>query len=296
MKILISESQLRKLVEAEQSCEQVVTYDMLNRAKNWWIDHLTNNPAILSKIMMEMYGKDKMAKMDKSALTNLIDSTAKNIQDAINKIKSVNKLKYINEKSNRAATYSDFEPTIITVNCYQAKNFGAEELYGFLVHELQHSIHGYIGSYSVIGLSSEKNNWLYRDIPKSTESESSWYEKAKNYVLNLFNTEKGKTGIRGDEYFTKQYLKNIYDKLDYKNYACDPDEVQSRVNQIRAILKLKANQNITIDMLRDPKIYDQFYFNLICWGGRTDNVSLQDYLNNLNQLAVNKKPDITNQV
>jgi hypothetical protein len=66
--------------------------------------------------------------------------------------------------------------------------------------------------------------------------------------------------------------------------------------QVRAMLNLKPNQDITIDMLRNPKIYDAFQLNLMCWGGRTDNVSLQDYLNNLNLLAANNKQNTSTQV
>ena len=42
---------------------------------------------------------------------------------------------------------------------------------------------------------------------------------------------------------------------------------------------------ITIDMLRDDKAYKIFYYNLLCWANRKDNVSLQDYLNSLSQLV-----------
>jgi hypothetical protein len=66
--------------------------------------------------------------------------------------------------------------------------------------------------------------------------------------------------------------------------------------QVRGILNLKPNQDITIDMLRNPKVYDTFQFNLMCWGGRTDNVSLQDYLNNLNSLVKNNTLNKSTQV
>ena len=39
-----------------------------------------------------------------------------------------------------------------------------------------------------------------------------------------------------------------------------------------------------------------FFYNLMCWGGRKDNISLQDYLNNLNSLVKNDAPNTSTQV
>ena len=75
MKILISESQLRHIILEEQlPCEKVVTYDMLNRAKNWWLNRLTNDPSIVSKILETKYGKSRLSQMDKNSVFKLIDN------------------------------------------------------------------------------------------------------------------------------------------------------------------------------------------------------------------------------
>ena len=41
---------LQDLLEEQLPCQKVVTYDMLNRAKNWWLNRL-RDPNILMKII-----------------------------------------------------------------------------------------------------------------------------------------------------------------------------------------------------------------------------------------------------
>ena len=291
---------LQDLLEDQLPCEKVVTYDMLNRAKNWWLNRLTNDPSIVSKILETKYGKPKLQKMDKNSVFKLIDNTSKDIITAVKRINSVNKLEYFNEVSDEVMYVKPKNPTVVFVNCGKVKGLSGEENYGTLIHELQHKIHDLIGvdSSTEVDYGNYRkyisNTWDNKEILKLNDSKSSWYENAKKYVLNMFGSNAEE---KGDEYFTKERAKRLYNEYSqYRTYSCNPNETQSRMAQVRSMLNLKPNQDITIDMLRNPKVYYAFQFNLMCWGSRTDNVSLQDYLNNLNLLVKNDTPNTSTQV
>ena len=291
---------LQDLLEEQLPCEKVVTYDMLKQAKNWWLNRLTNDPSIVSKILETKYGKPKLQKMDKNSVFKLIDNTSKDITTAVKRINSVNKLEYFNEVSDEVMYVKPQTPTVVFVNCGKAKGLSGEENYGTLIHELQHTIHDLIGvdSSTEVDYGSYKkyvsNTWDNKEILKLNDPKSSWYENAKKYVLNMFGSN---TEEKGDEHFTKERAKRLYNEYSqYRTYSCNPNETQSRMAQVRGMLNLKPNQDITIDMLRNPKVYYAFQFNLMCWGGRSDNVSLQDYLNNLNSLVKNDTSNKSTQV
>ena len=291
---------LQDLLEDQLPCEKVVTYDMLNRAKNWWLNRLTNDPSIVSKILETKYGKPKLQKMDKNSVFKLINNTPKDIITAVKRINSVNKLEYFNEVSDEVMYVKPKNPTVVFVNCGKVKGLSGEENYGTLIHELQHKIHDLIGvdSSTEVDYGNYRkyisNTWDNKEILKLNDSKSSWYENAKKYVLNMFGSNAEE---KGDEYFTKERAKRLYNEYSqYRTYSCNPNETQSRMAQVRSMLNLKPNQDITIDMLRNPKVYYAFQFNLMCWGSRTDNVSLQDYLNNLNLLVKNDTPNTSTQV
>ncbi len=291
---------LQDLLEEQLPCEKVVTYDMLNQAKNWWLNRLTNDPSIVSKILETKYGKPKLQKMDKNSVSKLIDNTSKDIITAVKRINLINKITYNSNGQDEVMYVNQKNPTVVFVNCDKAKTISREENYGFLIHELQHIIHDLIGvdSSTMVDYGNYKkyisNTWNDKEIFKLNNPKSSWYESAKNYVLNMFGSN---TEQKGDEYFTKEHAKRLYSEYSqYRTYSCDPNETQSRMAQVRSMLNLKPNQDITINMLRNPKIYDAFQLNLMCWGGRQDNVSLQDYLNNLNTLVVNNRKNTSTQV
>jgi hypothetical protein len=296
---------LQDLLEEQLPCEKVVTYDMLNRAKNWWLNRLTNDPSIVSKILETKYGKPKLQKMDKNSVFKLIDNTSKDIITAVKRINSVNKLEYFSMSGSEVMHVNETKPTVVFVNCQKVKGLTNEINYGALIHELQHIIHDLIGvdSLTVVDTGNYRNyidnSWDTKEILKLSTPKSSWYENAKKYVLNVLGSNDRQKGgeQKGDEYFTKEYAKRKYNEYSKDGrYMCDTNETQSRMAQVRSMLNLKPNQDITIDMLRDPEVYWIFWFNLLCWGSRTDNVSLQDYLNNLNLLVSNKKQNTSTQV
>lgn len=299
MKIVISESQLKTIIsEQSQNCKDIVTYNLLNKAKQWWLNRLTNNPAIASQILNTKYGNAQIQKIDKNSFNKILNKTIKDIAFAAKRINSVNKIEYLDYESDEVMFIKPIQPTIVWVNCKKIKPLNNEEVYGFLVHELQHIIHEFIGldlSTTIDNGQNRKyisNKWDENQIYKLSDPKSSWYQNTIKYVSDLFGFNNQQ---KNDEDFSKEHAKRLFDEYyQYRSYACDPNEVQSRMAQIRAMLKLNHNQSITIDMLKSPKIYDAFQLNLMCWGGRTDNVSLQDFLNNLNLLAKNNTKKISN--
>ena len=108
---------LQDLLEDQLPCEKVVTYDILNRAKNWWLNRLTNDPSIVSKILETKYGKPKLQKMDKNSVFKLIDNTSKDIITAVKRINSVNKLEYFSISGSEAMHANETNPTVVFVNC-----------------------------------------------------------------------------------------------------------------------------------------------------------------------------------
>ena len=218
-------------------------------------------------------------------------------------VRLITKLSYYNDpKSDAAMFVTENDPTstnIVNINCAHVSKYSNDELVSMLVHEIQHHIHNLIGSSGFFesiwdGIKIEKNP--YR--PQVPVSEKSWFDKAKEYINSLTGSKDiDKSSLVDDSYFTKKYQNRVWNY--YKSqqvYMCDATEIQSRVAQVRMFLNLKPGQDITIEMLKNEKVYGMFQYNLMCWGGRKDNISLQDYLNNLNSLVKNDAPNTSTQV
>ena len=293
---------LQDLLEEQLPCQKVVTYDMLKKAKHWWLNRL-RDPNILMKIIRQQYTVDNIKKWTDKEIDKEINNAVRNLLAATNKIVSINKLSYYNDpKSDALMFVTENDPTstnIININCAHVSKFNNDQLVSSLVHEIQHHIHNLIGGNGYFesiwdGIKIEKNP--YR--PQVPVSEKSWIDKAKEYINNLTGSKDVDKSIPlNDTYFLKRYQSRVWEHLkDKQTYACNPTEIQSRVAQVRFLLNLKPGQDITIEMLKNEKVYAAFQYNLMCWGGRKDNISLQDYLNNLNSLAKNDAPNTSTQV
>jgi len=293
---------LQDLLEEQLPCQKVVTYDMLKQAKDWWLNRL-RDPDILMKIIRARFTVDVIKTWTDKKIDETLSDTLQDLQAANKKIDLINKLLYYNDpKSDAAMFVTENDPTstnIVNINCAHVSKYSNDELVSFLVHEIQHHIHNLIGSNGFFesiwdGIKIEKNP--YR--PQVPVSEKSWFDKAKEYINNLTGSKKIDNSIPlNDSIFLKRYQSRVWEYLKAKqSYACNPTEIQSRVAQVRMFLNLKPGQDITIEMLKNEKVYGMFQYNLMCWGGRKDNISLQDYLNNLNSLVKNDAPNTSTQV
>ena len=290
---------LQDLLEEQLPCERVVTYDMLKQAKDWWNNRLSD-PNIIMKILRAKFTVDELKTWTDKEIDRTVNYTVQDLQAARKKIDLINKLSYYNDPKGSAIMYvKSNEPTIININCGYVPKYSNDQLVSSLVHEIQHHIHYLIGGDEYLndirgGIKIEKNP--YR--PQAPVSEKSWFDKAKEYINSLTGSKDvDKSSLVNDTYFLKRYQIRVWEYFKSKqSYACNPTEIQSRVAQVRMLLNLKPGQDITIEMLKNQKVYEEFQLNLMCWGGRKDNVSLQDYLNNLNSLVKNNTLNKSTQV
>jgi len=292
---------LQNLLEEQLSCEKIVTYDMLKQAKDWWINRLSD-PNIVMKILRTKFTVDELKTWTDKEIDRTVNYTIQDLQAARKKIDSINKLSYYNSPKNDALMSTrQNEPTIIYVNCALVSKSSNDQLTSALVHEIQHHIHFLIGGDSIIDY---LKTWDVRKIETNLHnshtsvSQKSWFDKAKEYINNLIGSKKAdKSNVVDDMYFTKKHQNKVWEYFkSEQKYMCNPTEVQSRMAEVRKYLNLKVGQDITIEMLKNQKVYDMFSRTLACWGGRTDNVSLQDYLNSLNLLAKNNTQKTSNVV
>ena len=157
-----------------------------------------------------------------------------------------------------------------------------------LIHELQHTIHQYIGpvkSWDVAYI--KKTLPQSMPMPRLVDAQHPYttWDKTKDKISRLFHGNKKYEDLGDDKRFDKSWILFLNSKNEGLTYSCSGDEVQSRVAKVNSYYNLDATTPITIDMLRDDKAYKIFYYNLLCWANRKDNVSLQDYLNSLSQLV-----------
>jgi len=290
---------LQDLLEEQLPCQKMVTYDMLKQAKDWWINRLSD-PNIMMKILRTKFTVDELKTWTDKEIDRTVNYTVQDLQAARKKIDLINKLSYYNDPKSDEIMYVKLnEPTIININCAYVPKYSNDQLVSTLVHEIQHHIHYLIGGDEYLnvirgGIKIEKNP--YR--PQVPVSDKSWFDKAKEYINSLTGSKNiDDSTPLNDSVFLKRYQSRVWEYLKSKqSYACNPTEIQSRVAQVRMLLNLKPGQDITIEMLKNKKVYDKFQYNLMCWGGRKDNISLQDYLNNLNSLVKNDAPNTSTQV
>lgn len=264
-------------------CKKIVTYDLLNKAKKWWLNKLNNaDDSFINAVIKSHYGNVQIDDVYTSRAKNLI-------YDAINAINNVDTLKYyansdlksflIPNWSDRAAMYYDItHPNEIGVNCRKCFSQSTSWIYGSLVHELQHAVNHYIGD--------RNGNYLVKNIEHTLPN-----SEKSNEFTRIGTSVKNAVYPSTKDIFSKDYILN--NNVVHKKYDCDENENQSRINHVRAILKLEWGQKVTLDMLRDNEgAYNAIRKSLVCWALRKDNIALEDYLNDLNSLATNtnKKP------
>jgi hypothetical protein len=264
-------------------CEKIVTYDLLNKAKEWWKNKLKNaDDSFIKAVIKSRYGNVPINDEYTSRAQNDIDS-------AIMVIGAVNKLKYYantgfkrfftSSWSDTASMYYDTtRPNEIGVNCKLCFSQSTSWIFGALVHELQHAINPYIGTRN--GSYLVKN--IEHTLPSSSKS-NSFTQTATSVKNMIYPSTK--------DIFSKDYI--LLNNRPEKRYDCSENENQSRINHVRAILNLEWGEKVTLDILRDNEgAYEAMRRSLVCWALRKDNIALEDFLNDLNSLATNsnKKP------
>ena len=287
MRLIITEEEKRHIKrlyeQVDNKCQSNVSNELLNKSKQYWINWLKNSSTI-TKIISGLYSDDEIKKFTPEEF-NKIRLNAKSSSDrAIKKIQDTNKIVYYNSDNMDDRRKYEVNPDVVMfvrnnfdgtvyVNCKTASIRTSEENLNIMIHELQHVIHSEIKGKSghlSTGMTTKRSPLISRSTIKSPVSVDF-----------------------GDEYFTKSYWKSKYDTLDQnmKTYVCDSDESQSRLAQTREFLKLGPGQDITKEMLKNERVLNILQAELMCWGGREDNLSLDVFLSNLNQFANINKPN-----
>lgn len=295
------------------ACRKAVTYKLLWDAKQWWINRLsidggngkrTPNTNIMSKILYQKYKITDLASLLKND-PKKGKQYYKEASDLVMKaVDFVENIKFVFENHgekgldnvNAAMWVASNDKQSVHINCqvYSKPKYqtGNSEIKDTLVHEIQHSIDQFFGyAYNMnIEFTGDADEY----VSKRTEQKISqdWSRKPMtNDKITYMDKELAPTIKKsGDDYsFDNYYNKNFLSKQELfkeKKYNCDSTEIQSRYTETKRILGLPPSVDLTINHLKsNGEAYVEFYRNLLCWASRTDDVSLDTFMKNINSLV-----------
>jgi uncharacterized protein YneR len=101
------------ILEDNGGCETLISYEMLDQAKKWWLQRLDVNfdKNLILRIAITKYGKNQPSQQ----LSNQI---MVDIEKSKQQINSINKINYVNEPDKTANAYwQPGLPNQISVNC-----------------------------------------------------------------------------------------------------------------------------------------------------------------------------------
>jgi hypothetical protein len=293
------------------ACRKAVTYKLLWEAKQWWINRLsidggngkrTPNTNIMSKILYQKYKITDLAsllkndpKKGKQYYKEASDLVMKAV-DFVKNIKFVFENQGVEGLNNieGAAWVSSEDKQIVHISCeyfsnpiYQKDNTFIKNI---LVHEIQHSIDQFFGYGMDIDFGGDMDK-QYKELKKLTD----WSQKPmtndkitymdKELAPTIKKSSPDEFVGRYDSYYNKDLLSKPAPFKD-KEYNCDSTEIQSRYTETKRILGLPPSVDLTINHLKsNSEAYMVFYRNLLCWASRTDNVSLDTFMKNINLLV-----------
>jgi hypothetical protein len=296
MKIVISESQLRKLVSEQvkskykesfgddlKKCEQKFTLDMLTKAKDHWKKWL-NNPETIIKIAKSLNTTESNIK------SSLLPEWLKEL-DLV-------QIKYVNlGNSNLVAFVDPSEKDLhyIYVNCdYETEGVN---IVSNMVHELQHRldmIHP-INPELMVAKISQSN---YR--PKINPFGKLFKDSEVLRLCKMFGVDDIERMRKVMIYWHSTFGKKISHPL---GYQCNPEEVQARVSEIRYQFDVQPGQPLPIQVFKDVfmgKLQGTEYMSiswlLNCWGMNWFDGEITDYVGHLDSLAKNNNMNVNTNV
>lgn len=295
MKIILTENQLKKLVSEQvksrykesfgdglKKCEQKFTPDMLTQAKDHWKKWLTN-PATIVKMAQSMKTSEDNIK------NSLIPEWTKELDSLV--------MKYVNVGRNDTVAFvdpSEKDLHNVYVNC----DYVVEDplnIVSIMVHEIQHRldmIHPINPEEMVSRISKPNYN------PKANPFGKLFKDEEVSRVCKMFGVNDlnrmRKVMVYWHQTFGKQ---NPHPH----GYQCDPEEVQSRVSEIRNQYKIQPGQPLPIQTFKDVfmgKLQGVEYMNiswlLNCWGLNWFDGEISDFVTHLDSLAKNNTNINTN--
>ena len=319
--ITLTESELKRLIKRvvieqtteditgpNSACRKTITYKLLWEAKQWWINRLSidggngkrkPNTNIMSKILYQKYKITDLASLLKND-PKKGKQYYKEASDLVMKaVDFVENIKFVFEKQGEnglnnvegVAWVTSDDKQIVHINCeyfsnpkYQKDNSFIKDT---LVHEIQHSIDQFFGYGMDIDFKGDMDK-QYKELKKLTD----WSQKPMtNDKITYMDKELAPTIKKsGDDYsFNSYYNKDFISKSPQfkdKEYNCNSTEIQSRYTETKRILGLPPSVDLTINHLKsNSEAYVEFFRNLLCWASRTDDVSLDTFMKNINSLV-----------
>lgn len=259
----------------EKKCSDIFNDKTLEDAKTWWVNWL-NDPKTKKKMMISK-GLDEKG----------IETLIKNYIKTLNIIGLSYCFKDCDESEGTFASVNRQTPYTIKIVCNRPVTGDKNTPISILIHEIQHSLNNMVEPLH----SEDEINKIFKK-PTSNDNETPNFDDLKNY---------GITG-KGFDYWKFIWLHKDNPKIKTildAPYTCDSNEMSSRIMSLRKDFNLKPGENITIKhilpFLNDPeKMMDgQLQMIFLCWvkNGLRD---INDFLKDLNQLAVNNKKINTN--
>jgi hypothetical protein len=272
-----------------QACKTKYSQEIFNSAVNWWKTQLIN-PNFWVKIGYNHFGVKDITKLNKKDFNDYLKQVEQKVKNAVQRLSEL-KIKYVNEPgADKLAEVKRNDPKSVYVNCanFTDNKVSPESVF---IHELQHVIDGFLGieSEEILRMAANSEGVFIHHQPVID-----YDVKVDNEKLNFPIKQKPSFSFKSkyrdskqpDEYFQKDFIRK-YSKGSNMRYNCEKTEVASRLSQIRHALNLSPSEDITLDMIKIPEIYNLFWQNLMCWAAREDNMSLQKFLNELNKIAKN---------
>lgn len=283
MGVLSEDNETQKL----NACKSIFSNQLLDQAKDWWLQTLAS-PATFSKMIYKKYGIKSIEQIPKAKGDTYLKEIKSTLLNAMNLIKKI-KLNYSFESGNHLARVADFEKEVVVINCNNISN--KEDALSILVHELQHSIDS---------LLETEDTWVPQrrfDPNKPLKRVSIEYlEDELDKYIDIFGGKSNNTTYLDDHLFSKDYIRKTSEFVN-KTYNCNPTEIASRASEVRRKFKMPISQPITTEFLRRNRVaYDLMRLTLYCWAAREDNLSLEDFLTNVDVLVKKQNKSNINQV
>jgi hypothetical protein len=281
-----------------QACKTKFSQEIFNNAVNWWKTQLIN-PNFWVKIGYNHFGVKDITKLNKKDFNDYLKQVEQKVKNAVQRLSEL-KIKYVNEPGSGAiAEVIRIDPKSVYVNCASTDTQSSPD--SVFIHELQHAIDGFLGieSEEVLRMAAMTGGKFFHHQPVID-----YDVKVDNEKLNFPIKQKPSFSFKSkygdfkepDEYFQKNLIRKYLKGGGNMRYNCEKTEVASRIAQVRHALNLSPSEDITLDMLKIPEIYQLFFRNLLCWAAREDNMSLQVFLNELNKIAKNDTKNNTSDI
>lgn len=299
MKIIITESQYKKIIKEQKNpCLERYT-KLVGEAVKWWKNWL-NNPKTEEK-WTNLYGSSSSINPNKHPYSFIKE----NWFDALDNIKIIpynSQTKVLYDSQNKVVDWFEYKPNTaafvsprpfqdnsndIYVNCDVVSD--EKMILQTLIHEIQHVLDKVFDTNDMTTID-------YKYIPKNPSKISGITESdiLKEIGTKNFTALKKLWGNKTLELYNR-FMKWVHiTAKDMDWYLCDPGEKLSNLYAMRKLFNIQPGQSITVQnllpylTLNEDVDDDDVYLFLSCWV-RRNFPPIDEYLNDFNALAAKSK-------